>query len=534
MLIATIAQLAIPWVLGNIVQALSLLAGNHYSFIGSLGLLLSLLVVQQLASYQGLIRVGAIGENIFSDFRLRIHNKLLYLKQQKSLQHSNGNFVSLLRNESMLVSNFFSHQLATFLPQLFTLVGATVILLYINVYFGLLIIILMLVLVATSKLLGRRVRPLATEVMEQTKKNIGLFEQDIQLAEEIKTLVLEQNRKMEFRQSSENLLQISQEYLIRQNVLTPVAQLSGSVALIFVVVAIYIFNLKDTFSLSQIVTLLLYGLVITRPISGLAGLYGLSHQVLAAIERIDIFLSLDDEIGAKTGSNPEEPLEISSMKFDEVSFAYNKHETVLKACNIEILKGEKILIMGENGAGKSTVSKLIMRIMEPDSGCIYYNGKEARELSLFRIRKSIGFLPQYSNFFKGSVFENLTIGHDSVSKTKEDVKSELQKFELWPWVEKLPNALDTQITALGSNLSGGQRQKLNICRILLRQPKFLILDEPTSMFDPDSELEFLPILNRIIATKTVIIISHKQTMSGIVEKIYDLDNGQLKLRTSEL
>lgn len=252
-------------------------------------------------------------------------------------------------------------------------------------------------------------------------------------------------------------------------------------------------------------------------------------QMLGYLQPFMEFMSLPDE-AKREGSVPFEG-EVESLRFEDVTFHYPKSEQqVLKGISFEIKKGEKISIVGLNGAGKSTIVKLLCRLYKPSSGTIYINGRDIYEYEFTSYMKCLAAVFQDYKLFAFSVFENIKGGEEEEDASKRDkVARLLEQVGLKEKIGELKDGMDTlfgkQYDPNGIEMSGGQSQKVAIARALYKQASLIILDEPTSALDPLAEAEIYEHFNQLVGDKTAIYISHRMSSSVFCDKILVLDGG---------
>lgn len=253
-------------------------------------------------------------------------------------------------------------------------------------------------------------------------------------------------------------------------------------------------------------------------------------QMLGYLQPFMEFMSLPDE-AKREGSVPFEG-EVESLRFENVTFHYPKSEQlVLKGISFEIKKGEKISIVGLNGAGKSTIVKLLCRLYKPASGTIYINGRDIYEYEFTSYMKCLAAVFQDYKLFAFSVYENIKGGEEEEEKGehRERVASLLEQVGLKDKIEELKSGMDTlfgkQYDPDGIEMSGGQSQKVAIARALYKEASLIILDEPTSALDPLAEAEIYEHFNQLVGDKTAIYISHRMSSSVFCDKILVLDGG---------
>ncbi len=214
-----------------------------------------------------------------------------------------------------------------------------------------------------------------------------------------------------------------------------------------------------------------------------------------------------------------------SFDFKEVVFSYEENKRVLNGLNLHVDKGETIALVGESGAGKSTILNLVIGFMKPNSGHILLDGKDLNSINLRSYRKHIAVVPQTSILFSGTIRENITYGlkHVSEDKLKEVIKS----ANLTEFIEALPEGLDTVVGEHGGKLSGGQRQRIAIARALIREPKIIVLDEATSALDSISEKEIQKALENLRTERTTFVVAHRLSTIRNADKIAVISKGRL-------
>lgn len=252
------------------------------------------------------------------------------------------------------------------------------------------------------------------------------------------------------------------------------------------------------------------------------------HEHGIFVEKIRHFMECEPQI--QSGEQPVPPMESLSLR--GLTFAYPGKESVhaLEDVSLDIRRGEKIAIVGYNGAGKTTLTKLLMRLYDPDSGEILYNGKNIKEYKLDELRDRVAAVFQDYRIFAASLAENVA-GGPYTDDMQEKVLGALEKSTFGDKLQKLPDGIETPLTRefdnSGTQLSGGEQQKVAIARAFFKDADLIILDEPSSALDPDAEYA----LNQAIASyanqKTVIFISHRLSTTRHADRIYMFEEGKI-------
>lgn len=213
-----------------------------------------------------------------------------------------------------------------------------------------------------------------------------------------------------------------------------------------------------------------------------------------------------------------------SLVFKNVSFKYKESASVLNGVDFEIKPLEKVALIGHSGAGKTTITNLILKLYEPTGGNIFISGKSYKDLSFKEVRQNISLVFQENELFSTSIRENVAYGTHASEK---EIISALKSANAWGFVQKLPHGIDSHIGERGVKLSGGQKQRIQIARAILKNAPILILDEATSSLDAKSEMEVQDALEKLMKDKLVIIIAHRFSTLQNVDHVVVLDGGQI-------
>ena len=249
------------------------------------------------------------------------------------------------------------------------------------------------------------------------------------------------------------------------------------------------------------------------------------YQVAAANQQAFFFLQSTAE-AAEQAREPdlggETPRFTSAISLREVSFSYGR-ENVLDHASMVVPAGKFIAIVGGSGAGKTTVADLIIGLIRPQHGEIWFDDLPMRDVDIRAWRGMIGYVPQETFLFHDTVMANVTLGDAEMHRAR--VESALRRAEAWDFVAALPDGMDTVVGERGARLSGGQRQRIAIARALIRDPALLILDEATTALDPETEAGIAATVQRLAGKVTVLSISHQPAMKEAADMVYRIEGG---------
>jgi len=254
------------------------------------------------------------------------------------------------------------------------------------------------------------------------------------------------------------------------------------------------------------------------------------YTVLNAPVEIGDSAEVQRIIGAYRGKNPDlaedgKPARIESVEFQDINFSYNENEPVLQNFNLKVQEGESIALVGETGAGKSTIVSLLSRFYEPTSGKILVNGLDYRERSLHWLQSNLGIVLQTPFLFNGTIRENIQFADPEA--TAEQVKKAAEIVNAHPFIVKLDQGYDTSVGEEGKLLSSGQKQLISFARAVLTDPQILILDEATSSVDPETERLIQQGLQRVLIGRTSFIIAHRLSTVRGADRILLINNGRI-------
>jgi ABC-type multidrug transport system fused ATPase/permease subunit len=523
MLLENALALCTPWFGGQLTSTI-LAEGSVLTFTYKQILLLwfCLVIIQASLGYVNRIVSGRAGERMLLQLRTSLYNKLQSLPLTYHHDKRHGETLALITNDSAIVSSFITGTLVSIVPQIITAFGAILCIFIINPTVAVFATVLIPLFYIVIKLLSRNIRPLSKKLMQQYASTFSLAEENLLTLPVIKIFAREPLESKRFSNSNEELFSLSTQYIKTQSHLSPVIKILSTGIVLTVLWIIGDDIAAGTLSTAEMVSLMLYGMLLTRPISMLADTYGQIQRTSGAADRlIEIYNQPSEDCERGIALPPVK----GQIQLENVSFAYPGRETILHNLALQIDAGETIAITGDNGAGKSTLAHLLMRLISPDSGSIKIDGYHIEDVSLSSLRSQIGLVQQNIFLQNATVADNIRFGRPGASDN--EIIAAATASHALAFINNLPLGFNTLIGDQGVKLSGGQKQRLSLARALITHPAILILDEATAMFDPDGELAFIEENKDLLKNRTVIIITHRPASLALADRILRLDNGAI-------
>ena len=275
----------------------------------------------------------------------------------------------------------------------------------------------------------------------------------------------------------------------------------------------------------NIAEFIIYVGMLTWPITALGWIASLVQQASASQERINEFMEVTPDI--EESPDGKQLAESANVKFENVSFTYPETNVdALKNVSFELLKGEKLAIVGKTASGKSTIAELLIRMYDVNEGAISIGEENIKNLSLSSLRTKIAYVPQDVFLFSDSISENIQFGLDH-EVSQEEVEAAAKLSAIHSDIKQLPEAYKTMVGERGVTLSGGQKQRISLARALIKNPDIILLDDCLSAVDANTENQIVNSLNTTLKGKTTIIITHRIHAQMKYDKVIILEEGRI-------
>ncbi len=465
---------------------------------------------------------------ISKNITYKIRENLLKHFQKVSMSEfeslGSGTITSHFVTDVNTIDNFLGVTVSRLIISILTIFGVAVVLLWIHWQLALFILFLNPIVIYFTMKLGRKVGKLkrkenkATEIFQEAlTETLDLFWQ-----------IRASNREKSFIQNvidtAKNLRDTSIAFGWKSDAATRFSFLIFLTGYEIFRAASILFVAYSDLSIGLMLAIFGYLWVMMTPVQEILGIQYAYHTADAALKRINNLLALEPEPEYPHLLNPFKNKITTSIKLENVNFAYPDGKKVLENINMDISEGEKVAIVGASGSGKTTLAHILVGFYPVKEGKIYYGGIPVEKIGLDVIRENVSLILQMPMIFNDTLRFNLTLGKDI---PEQKIWEALKIAQLKDTVEQMKDKLDTVVGKNGVRLSGGQRQRLAIARMILQNPKIVIFDESTSALDTHTEFNLFKELQKFLNGKTTIIIAHRLSTIRQADYIYVLDKGRI-------
>jgi ATP-binding cassette subfamily B protein len=499
---------------------------NDISGLTRMALLLGgLLMLESICRYWFIFSTNLLGQSVIRDLRVRIFKHITSLRLKYFDRTPIGTSTTRTINDIEAINTVFSQGSITIIADLLTLVTVLGVMFYTSWKLTLICLTTMPFLIIASYVFKEKVKMAYQRVRSHISGMNAFLQERITGMRIVQIFNAEKDEMTKFKKINRDYTQANLDSILYYAVFFPVVEIISAASLGLMVW----WGAQDTLqangvTLGALVAFPIYLDMLFRPIRTVANNFNNLQMGLVASERVFNLLDRDDHIEDQGEVKPEK-LE-GKIEFENVHFAYDPPEYVLKDINFEVAPGETLAIVGSTGSGKSTIINILNRFYETQKGEIRVDGKNIRSYDLEAYRKRIAIVLQDVFLFAGTVYENISLRDDRISR--EQVIEAAKMIGAHEFIEKLPGGYDYKVMERGATLSMGQRQLISFVRALVFDPDILILDEATSSIDPETESVIQYAIEKLIDKRTSIIIAHRLSTIQHADNIMVLSKGKIE------
>jgi ATP-binding cassette subfamily B multidrug efflux pump len=492
-------------------------SGDYQGLINMIGLLLGLLLLQSIVQYSHTFLSGVLGQFVIKDIRIKLFRHVQSLRLKFFDQTPIGRLVTRNVSDIETLAEVFSQGVAAIIGDLLQLLVIFGFMLYIDWELALISLSTLPILILATYIFKERVK-VSFNTVRTAVSNLNTFVQEHITGMSIVQIFNSESTELKkFKEINKEHRTANVKSVMYYSVYFPVAEIVQASGIGLVVWFGAGGVIQERIEVGVLIAFIMYIQMFFRPIRMIADRFNTLQMGIVCATRIMDLLD-NKETTSNAGILASEVLK-GTVNFDQVWFAYNGEDWVLKNISFEVKSGKTLALVGATGAGKSSIVNLLNRFYEINKGHIYLDGQEIKNYELSFLRKNIAVVLQDVFLFSDSIFNNITLKNPNISR--EQVYQAAELVGASTFIERLPGGYDYDVMERGATLSVGQRQ-------LIYDPKIIILDEATSSVDSDTEFLIQGAISKLMKGRTAIVVAHRLSTIQNADNIMVLDRGEIK------
>jgi ABC-type multidrug transport system fused ATPase/permease subunit len=521
------AQIALIWVTGRGVIDKALENHDTHRLWLYVGAIVLLGAVSALFMAGRRLISGKQALDVEMDLRQGLYSRFVRLSFGFYDRHQTGQLMSRATVDLQGVRFFLGYGLIFFFQNVLTVVSVTVVLFFFEWRLALVVLAVTPLLVALAYRYSHVAHPTLRDVQQKLADVATVAEENIVGVHVVKAFAQEPAEEEKFRVRNEALFRQTIRANRQRATYVPLLSFVPLLAQAAVLLVGARMVANGSLSVGSFFSFNLYLALLVTPLRSLGMWVGQAQRATASGERIFQILDEPEDVADRPGAI-ELPEGDGAIRFDDVSFSYLPGRPVLEQLDLELDAGTTVALIGHTGSGKTSLSSLVPRFYDVDSGRVLVDGVDVRDVTLASLRRSIGVIAQDPFLFSTTVRDNIAFGLPDL--TDEEVERVARLAQAHEFIERLPQGYDTVIGERGITLSGGQRQRIAIARALAVDPRILILDDATASVDATTEAKIRAGLREVMQGRTTLIIAHRLSTIALADEVVVLDQGRIVAR----
>ena len=501
-----------------------ILVKNYEGMQSIILLMMLVLLFEVIFMYLFTYYANWLGQKVIKDLRVNVFQKIVRFKMSFFDKNAVGRLVTRTVNDIETIASIFSQGLFTIIADILKMITVLTVMTVISPELTLVVISIFPVLIFATRIFQKTMKA-AFEKVRREVANLNSFVQE--RISGVKIVQIFNREKVEIDNFNQINIKHRDAWLRTvwiNSIFFPIAEISTSICIGLLVWYGGFNNLNgENISLGTLFLFISMSGLLFRPLRQIADRFNTLQMGMVSTERI--FNILEDDQQIKDKGELKDSSFKGLIEFKNVNFSYLNNQEVLKNISFTINPGESFAIVGPTGSGKTTITNLITKFYEINTGSILIDGKDINNYSLETVRSKIGIILQDVFLFADTIFNNITLFNENI--TLEDVENAAKELEIHEFISSLPGGYSFNVSERGTTLSAGQKQLIAFLRVLVNNPDILILDEATSSIDSYSEDLIKNATKKITKDKTSIIIAHRLSTIESANKIIYMENGKI-------
>lgn len=530
---STVFTIVGPKILGNATTEIfngivgKISGGTGIDFSKVLGILLTLLGLYAISTFFGYIQgftMTSVAQKLTYRLRNDVAVKINKLPMSFFDKKTHGEILSIVTNDIDMLSQNLNQSITQIITSVCTIIGILIMMLTISVTMTLVSLIIVPLSLFIIRIVVKKSQKYFKKQQDYLAFVNGLVEEDYSGHDVIRVFNRENKTIEEFDRFNKELYKSAWKSQFLSGLMFPIMNFFGNVGYVGVAILGGYLASQGIITVGNIQSFIQYNKQFVQPINQISQISATLQSMLAAAERIFGFLEEDDEARDAENFISTDGL-VGNVEFNHVHFGYTDDKIIINDFNAKVKDGQKIAIVGPTGAGKTTMVKLLMRFYDVNSGAIMIDGHNVKDFKRGELRRMFGMVLQDTWLFGGSIKDNIKYG--KLDATDEEVIEAAKAAHADHFIRTLPNGYDMLIDEEAGNISQGQKQLLTIARVILTNPRILILDEATSSIDTRTEQQIQSAMDNLMKGRTSFIIAHRLSTIKNADLILVMNQGDI-------
>jgi ATP-binding cassette subfamily B protein len=513
------------WV-GNVLAAKGWTVDPLEGVTWAAGIYLVTLIVGFVVLYTQMVLMNMMGQYIMFDLRKQIFGHLQKLHVQYFDRNPVGRLITRVTTDVDALNEMFTAGFVSIFGDVFVLVGIIGMLFWLNWKLALVLFSVIPFLVIVSIWFRSGARKTYRMVRARIAAINAFLQEHITGMPVVQLFNRQEEEGRRFERLNAKHRDANIESIYYYSVFYPIVEIVQSVGIALIVWYGGASVLEGTLTIGALIAFFQYAQRFYEPISDLSEKYNILQAAMAASERI--FKLLDTEVKIVDEGTIESVGELNEIEFRDVWFAYNDEDWVLKGVSFRVERGDRVALVGHTGAGKTTVTNLLLRFYEAQKGEILVNGRPLRDYRIDALRKLFAIVQQDVFLFSGSVADNISLASESI--TREKIQAAARRVHAERFIERLDKGYDAPVRERGAGFAVGEKQLLSFARALAFNPPVLVLDEATSSIDSETERLIQDAIEVLMEGRTTIAIAHRLSTIRSADQILVFHHGEIRER----